>query len=154
MQLDASAVYAEYDALQAVFELLDSDRDGVISPTEWRYGCELLNKELGGSNDIEADALFKVIDQNGDGKIELSELHDCIQVSGRDRDGRIQTHTMRQVMLMTQLVKMLTTHSRNFFVCRILELVIVWRTRASYHPAGSRQKKDAQDGTIVRSTPF
>ena len=54
---------------RAVFEALDTDGDGSLSPEEVRVGL----REFGVEGD-EVDVLFKLLDADGDGAIDLDEF--------------------------------------------------------------------------------
>lgn len=69
--------------LKQAFDILDGDKDGMISTEELKQafaygsmGAGLKKEKLKKVDDDEWDALLKGIDKNGDGKIDFDEFSD------------------------------------------------------------------------------
>jgi Ca2+-binding EF-hand superfamily protein len=64
-------------ALQDLFSQIDSNRDGLISKSEFENALG-----AGGTNLAQADDVFSKMDKNGDGSVSLDELKSALQGAG------------------------------------------------------------------------
>jgi Ca2+-binding EF-hand superfamily protein len=94
---------AFYDWTQVGFRNLDANRDGRITPDEWRYdfesfrradrnGDDVLSRAefLNGDTDVDREDRFDYLDANNDGRVDRSEWHssmDAFRWLDRNRDG-------------------------------------------------------------------
>ncbi|GAB5371658.1 hypothetical protein AAMO2058_001598900 [Amorphochlora amoebiformis] len=73
-----SSVHQHSQALSAIFGLLDENGDGVVTYEEFKRGCELLNHRLPAAQQFDANELFRFLDKNESGEVELSELNEAM----------------------------------------------------------------------------
>ena len=94
---------AFYDWTPVGFAHLDANRDGRITPDEWRYDFESFRRAdqngddalsrgefLNGDVDVDREDRFDYLDANNDGRIDRSEWHssmDAFRWLDRNRDG-------------------------------------------------------------------
>lgn len=94
---------AFYDWTQVGFRNLDANRDGRITPDEWRYDFESFRRAdrngddvlsrgefLDGDTDVDREDRFDYLDANNDGRVDRSEWHssmDAFRWLDRNRDG-------------------------------------------------------------------
>jgi Ca2+-binding EF-hand superfamily protein len=92
-----------YEWSEASFTSLDRNRDGRLTPAEWRYDIEAFrradrdgNDELSRTeflnleSDLDREDRFEALDTNNDGRVERVEWHgslDAFEWMDRDRDG-------------------------------------------------------------------
>eukprot|EP00472_Partenskyella_glossopodia_P007468 CAMPEP_0197532480 /NCGR_PEP_ID=MMETSP1318-20131121/39869_1 /TAXON_ID=552666 /ORGANISM="Partenskyella glossopodia, Strain RCC365" /LENGTH=649 /DNA_ID=CAMNT_0043089051 /DNA_START=50 /DNA_END=1997 /DNA_ORIENTATION=+ len=74
-----SSVHQHSQALSAIFGLLDENGDGVVTYEEFRKGCELLNHRLPHDQQFDAQNLFRMIDSDRSGIVELHELNEVLK---------------------------------------------------------------------------
>jgi len=76
-------------AVEGIFDLLDVNRDGEISPAELRETFIKLDDaallQALGLGKTESDAIFDAIDANGDGEITQTELEHYLEQQGHSR---------------------------------------------------------------------
>jgi len=70
------------DALQDLFSLIDGNKDGAITKTEFENALG-----AGGTNTVAADKVFGELDTNGDGSVSPDEMTSALQGAG-GRHGR------------------------------------------------------------------
>jgi hypothetical protein len=99
--MEVEEVFQSLNSLRAVLEMLDLDRNGVVSREEFRQGLQLLASHMetattadrgGGilSSDADPDSLFDAIDTDGSGEITMAELAEAFRVNvvARGAEGR------------------------------------------------------------------
>ena len=73
---------AHHRDLGAVFLMLDTDGDGVLSRNEFEVGCQVLNSTLATAQQFDAMELFNLIDADGSGTISLDEFSEMAEREG------------------------------------------------------------------------
>ena len=70
------ALYANHHRLIAVFRFFDRDGNGIITPDEFKEGCELLNDRIpeGEGKLVGIDRILSLIDFDNSGEIDLNEF--------------------------------------------------------------------------------
>lgn len=70
------ALYANHHRLIAVFRFFDRDGNGIITPDEFKEGCELLNDRIpeGEGKLVGIDRILRLIDFDKSGEIDLNEF--------------------------------------------------------------------------------
>ncbi|XP_010053891.1 calmodulin-like protein 3 [Eucalyptus grandis] len=102
----ASEVSAQ---LRQVFELIDADGDGKISPTELSRVLSGLGHVGAAAADEEARVMVKEIDRDGDGRVDLDEflvavlsgdddLMDAFLIFDANKDGLISAKELQRVL--------------------------------------------------------
>ena len=83
--LDVCDLYRNYEYLDVVFTQFDQSKEGYISQDEWVDGCQWLNSQLPTGAQI-ADPLqiFRLIDLNCTGSINMNELLESFRIGGAD----------------------------------------------------------------------
>ena len=83
--LDVGDLYRNYEYLDVVFTQFDQSKEGYISQDEWLDGCQWLNSQLPTGAQI-ADPLqiFRLIDLNCTGSINMNELLESFRIGGAE----------------------------------------------------------------------
>lgn len=124
------AMHLDEAALASVFHKVDKDHSGWLDKAELKNAYELAGLPM---SDAEIERSFKMIDVNGDGKIDLdeffniakqSESHDLIQMFGqiaaRDAGHNLELNDEPQVHVSLRDQRMAKENTRKFCLDRCL----------------------------------
>ena len=67
-------------AAHAVFDLLDTDRDGVVRRAEFFDAVGAVNRVVPPERQIDGDSVWGLLDCNGDGELERNELERGLRI--------------------------------------------------------------------------
>ena len=67
-------------AAHAVFDLLDTDRDGVVRRAEFFDAVGAVNQVVPPERQIDGDSVWGLLDCNGDGELERNELERGLRI--------------------------------------------------------------------------
>ncbi len=67
-------------AAHAVFDLLDTDRDGVVRRAEFFDAVGAVNRVVPPERRIDGDSVWGLLDCNGDGELERNELERGLRI--------------------------------------------------------------------------
>ena len=67
-------------AAHAVFDLLDTDRDGVVRRAEFFDAVGAVNQVVPPESQIDGDSVWGLLDCNGDGELERNELERGLRI--------------------------------------------------------------------------
>lgn len=75
------AMYAQRKKLEAVFTFFDTNGDGVISPQEFRTGCDFLNENLPEKQRLtDIDHMLAMMDFDGNGEVDINEFFETFRI--------------------------------------------------------------------------